>query len=187
MSNFKSSNLSLFVFSVLSVQCCTKRDNLYDETFIDGKENFEEIQLTNDSIEMNETAEEGKPSEVPYEYSDFVGYYLHFDSDDRTHADMIATIGNKFITIGEYRSTLELYRVVEASVEENILSVNYAMEPYEGEEDEMYGMFQIFLYEENREKYIKFESEMIFYEVSYEEVLSYDYIIKDFLFEDINQ
>src|SRR5699024_9063062 len=169
MKSFKIIHLFLFVFSVVSIQCCTKRETLYDETFTDDKENFEEIQLTNDSVQTSEMAEEeDKPSEVPYGYSDFVGYYLHFDSDDRTHADIIATIGNEFITIGEYRSTLELYRVVEASVEENILSVNYAMEPYEGEEDEMYGMVQIFLYEENRATDIKFESEMIFYKVSYE-------------------
>src|SRR5699024_3578657 len=77
----------------------------------------EETQTEQVSNRVEETSEDSKKieesiesTEAPYEYSDFVGYYLHFDADDRTHADMIATIGYDYLTVGWYRSNFELYQ-----------------------------------------------------------------------------
>lgn len=149
-------------------------------------EEHEVDQVSNENVQASETAAEDKPSEAPYEYSDFIGYYLHFDSEDHTHADMITTIGYGYLTVGWYLSNFELYNVLDTSVEENILSVDYSIEPYGGGTEE-YGTFQLFLHEEDGEKYIEFESGMIFHEASYEEVLDYGYSIQDFLYEDMGQ
>lgn len=137
------------------------------------------------SEDSKKTEESIEPAEAPYEYSDFVGYYLHFDADDRTHADMIATIGYDYLTVGWYRSNFELYQVLDSTVEENVLSVEYLIEPY-GEEAEEYGTFNVSL-EDNGEKRIEFiESGMTFYQATYEEVLDYDYSIQEFLVDDMN-
>ena len=153
----------------------------------------EETQTEQVSNRVEETSEDSKKieesiesTEAPYEYSDFVGYYLHFDADDRTHADMIATIGYDYLTVGWYRSNFELYQVLDSSVEENVLSVEYSIEPY-GEEAEEYGTFNVSLEEDDGEKRIEFiESGMTFYQATYEEVLDYDYSIQEFLVDDMN-
>src|SRR5699024_11846555 len=147
----------------------------------------EQIKMERQMEQVSNSVEEAdEPAESPYEYSDFVGYYLHFDTDDRTHADMIATIGYDYLTVGWYRSNFELYHVLDSSVEENVLSGEYLIEPY-GEEAEEYGTFNVSLEEDNGEKRIEFiESGMTFYQATYEEVLDYDYSIQEFLVDDMN-
>lgn len=140
-----------------------------------------ETKATTKADETNEV------EEAPYDYNDFIGYYLHFDSNDRSHADMNVTIGHEYITIGWYLSEFELYNVLDTSLAENVLSIDYSTVPY-GEEAEEYGTFEVSLNEENGEKSITFDvSGMTFYQVTYEEVLDYGYTIQDYLVEDMNQ
>src|SRR5699024_7381108 len=100
-------------------------------------QNSKPVEKTNESSE-----ESAEAAESSYEVSDFVGYYLHFDSDDRTHSDMIATIGYNYLTVGWYRSNFELYHVLDTTVEENVLAVDYSIEPF-GEETEEYGTLKV--------------------------------------------
>ena len=153
-----------------------------EEEKAQAEQNSKPVEKTNEPSE-----ESAEAAESSYEVSDFVGYYLHFDSDDRTHSDMIATIGYDYLTVGWYMSNFELYEVLDSWIEGNVLSVEYSTQPY-GEEAEEYGTFSLSLQEDNGEKSIEFvESGMTFYEATYEEVLDYDYSIQEFLVEDMDQ
>lgn len=138
-------------------------------------------------VEASEVKQEHKEAqENPYDYSDFVGYYLHYTTDDRSESDMIVTIGNEYLMLGWYLSEFELYEIIDWSIDQNILTIDYYLElPYEGEG--AHGRLSINLFEENGEKYIDFGGDMLFYETSYDKVQNYGYTLPDFLIEDINQ
>lgn len=118
-----------------------------------------------------------------YDYSDFLGYYLHFSSSDRSHSDTVAGIGHDQVIVAWWGSEGNYYDILNKSIEGNTLTIDYYLEdPYVvGEGD--YGTMEIILNEEGGEYSITFDfdSEMKFYEASYQEVLSYDYSLTDFV------
>lgn len=138
------------------------------------------------------TEKEGEPVEIeevkesPYAYSDFMGYYLHFDSDVRSHSDMIVTIGNTYLTIGWQLSELELYEILDWTITNHVLTIDYYLHPYNEGEGE-YGVLSVNISEEDGEKFIDFGTDMPFYEASYDEVLNYEYALQADLVEDINK
>ena len=132
-------------------------------------------------------AAEIEAAQNAYSYSDFVGYYLHFNSADHSHSDMIATIGYDFLTVGWWMSEFELYDVIDYSINENVLTIDYYLRPFYEEESGDYGTLTVYLLEENGQKYIDFGSDMPFYKATYEEVGDYGYSIKDYLYEDIHR
>lgn len=121
-------------------------------------------------------------------YEDFMGYYLHYEADDRFFSDMIVTVGKHYISLGWWMSDYEVYEVIGYSIHENILTVEYETLAYGGKNKER-GSFNISYQEEGNEKVIAFDStpELKFYSVSHDEAIAYEFSILEFIKQDVNQ
>lgn len=173
----------VIVLFLLLTGCVGETVEAEKATEVDVENRTYETVEKND-VESEETKDETQESS--FDYNDFVGYYLHFDSNDRAQSDMIVTIGNKYLTLGWYLSELELYEILDWSIADNVLTIDYYLHPYpEGEGD--YGTLSVSLLEENGEKYIDFGLEMPFFEATYDEVIDYNYSLQDYLIEDVSQ
>lgn len=143
----------------------------------------EEVTTEAEPDEWEEQVDESQDSS--YEYNDFVGYYLHFHSSERSQSDMIVTIGSQYLTIGWYASELELYEIQDWSIDENALIIDYYLHPYvEGEGE--HGSLSVSLSEANGEQYIDFGTDMPFYRTTYDQVQNYGYTMPDTVVEDVN-
>lgn len=129
-------------------------------------------------------AEAEAEANAGYDFSDFMGYYLHFISSEWPQSDMFVGIARDQIILGFWGSDGNVYEILDTSIKDNVLFVDYFLLDAYAPDGGIYGSMEITLDESSGEKGIRFsfEPDTIFYAASYDEVLSYDYTTADFVY-----
>lgn len=133
--------------------------------------------------EEEEEIKDPSNEETIYDYSDFVGYYLHFDPNNPAHSDMMTGVAYDQIIVAWWGSEANTYEVLNSSINGNALTIDYYMPDLYMEGEGTNGTMELTLDEVDGQRIIRsnFEPNLEFYKVPYEEVQSYGYSLIDFV------